>query len=536
MERGNSQPPAVYLTKLLNSFAHCFSKKATFHWFIIVVVGFMVRPDFLGVTSFIRALDLPPKSYLLILNFFHSQAWSLAGLLFHWQTLCFDEDTNIIVNSRHVLIGDHCYGGKEATRMPGVVTLRQNSETSTKQSWFRGHNWSFIALLQGIQEKVWAQPLIGTIDQGFEYLDGNAGDNSLTTRIVQRAIDIAHSMNQPCYLILDAYFAVGPAFKQASSTWALYLKEPWIHIITRAKKSVVAYEPFKQLPKAKRGKGRPRKLGKPRKLYKDYQDLKDDAFMTGTCWVYDKKETVLYQAKELYWKPINSTLLFIMAKTSRGFIVLMSSDTQIEPLKVIELYCCRITIEGFFSILKNFFGGLCYHFWSRFFEAQPRKPLKNKDAPNPVADSWNKIRIKKEAMERFVNLCAIAIGLCHLMTSRYNHQIWKENKLWLRTFSKNLPSVFMTKVFIAKMIEDNILKVNHTGIYKIIAGKKRKTQDAYNPTIIELPSEKVDKNTTTVTKMVARSTFHSLMHEPKRLAIIIAERILKLKNFVYHRL
>ena len=51
------------------------------------------------------------------------------------------------VNFRIVLLGDHTNQPKEGRCMPGVVTLSQNSETSSKPGFFRGHNWGFISVL-----------------------------------------------------------------------------------------------------------------------------------------------------------------------------------------------------------------------------------------------------------------------------------------------------------------------------------------------------------------------------------------------------
>jgi len=42
---------------------------------------------------------------------------------------------------RVVVIGDHTYISKEGRRMPGVVTLRQDSETQSKPSYFKGQCW-----------------------------------------------------------------------------------------------------------------------------------------------------------------------------------------------------------------------------------------------------------------------------------------------------------------------------------------------------------------------------------------------------------
>ena len=40
-------------------FRKCFTRRKTFEWFIVIVVGFMIRNDNLGVTSVMRMAELP---------------------------------------------------------------------------------------------------------------------------------------------------------------------------------------------------------------------------------------------------------------------------------------------------------------------------------------------------------------------------------------------------------------------------------------------------------------------------------------------
>ena len=462
-DNGLSAPLAL-LSRQLVSFRPCFSRRAAFSWFVVVVVGFIVRFDCLGVTSFIRAWNFPPLAYHQILHFFHSLAWSLPALLTHWQRLCFKDSCNVIVNNRFILLGDHCYGPKDATKMPGVVTLHQNSETASKPSFFRGHNWAFLAIVRSLKHTFWAVPLGGTIDQGLTFSDDPETTASLTTRMVQRAISLAQLLNQPCYLVLDAFFACGPVFTLARSIIDTASRQPFIHIITRAKKSIVAYEPLAHTGTKKRG--RPRKTGVPVKLFQRYhQDHRD--FRTASCRVYDTVETITYLARVLYWKPLKANVLFVMAQTSRGFIIVMSSDLTLAPLTLIELYCRRATIEHFFSLLKNCFGAFCYHFWLKGLPRQQRRPSKNSNNVIPT-HLRPAVALKKEAMERFVNLAAIAIGICHTIAAQFHEHIWQTQNLWLRTYTKTIPSVYITKVLLTTLIKGNIPQINNQAILRLL--------------------------------------------------------------------
>ena len=63
------------------------SRKAAFGKMVLVLLGFTIRPDLLGVTSFIRAGFIKPLQYRLFLHFFHSPAVNLTTLLQAWVTI-----------------------------------------------------------------------------------------------------------------------------------------------------------------------------------------------------------------------------------------------------------------------------------------------------------------------------------------------------------------------------------------------------------------------------------------------------------------
>jgi hypothetical protein len=119
----------------------------------------------------------------------------------------------VIVEGQAVLIGDHTLVAKDGRRMPGVVTLHQESETQSKPNYFRGHFWGAIGLLIGTVAEPFCLPLSLRLHQGFTHLrqQASAEKNPETsaTRLVQMALDFAVDRGQRCILVLDAFFAVG---------------------------------------------------------------------------------------------------------------------------------------------------------------------------------------------------------------------------------------------------------------------------------------------------------------------------------------
>lgn len=63
-----------FIDYILNFFRPCFSRKAAFHWFVILVTGFLLRSDHLGLTSVIRDLALRADTYESMLHFFRASS------------------------------------------------------------------------------------------------------------------------------------------------------------------------------------------------------------------------------------------------------------------------------------------------------------------------------------------------------------------------------------------------------------------------------------------------------------------------------
>jgi hypothetical protein len=227
-------------------------------------MGIVARADAYGASSFVRALGLAPGSYLLLLHFFHSEAWNVEGLMERWWRWLARENTLWEINGRLVLTGDHTKTPKDARKMPAVSTMHQDSETASKPSFFRGHHWGCIALVTHSKERFFSTPLWAAVHEGLDTLGGPSEEQMpKTVRTVVMAQRVAQVMEQNAYLVLDAYFSVGPVFLAAAAV--LGDNGPLIHILTRAKKNVVAYLPAP--PKAPHTRGRAALYGEKLKLY-----------------------------------------------------------------------------------------------------------------------------------------------------------------------------------------------------------------------------------------------------------------------------
>jgi len=233
----------LHLETLLLALRPAFSRRAAYAWFVVVFAGFIVRNDAYGVSSIVRALALAPVCYPSLLNFFHSTAWSASSPRACWWQWLVRQQAASLEGGRIVILGDHTKTPKDGRKIPAVATLHQDSETASKPSFFRGHHWACLGLLVKARSKRFAAPLWAEIHH--EDLE-----ESRATRLVGQAGRIAQAMDKSAFLVLDAFFAVASVFREAA-TFAGQL-----HVVTRAKKNIVAYLPPVEPPTPRRGRRR----------------------------------------------------------------------------------------------------------------------------------------------------------------------------------------------------------------------------------------------------------------------------------------
>ena len=118
-----------YFFNALSFFRPVFSRNSPWLVFCMVIIGFIGANEMIGITSFCRFWGLGADSYNTLLHFFRSGAWSAAMIISQWQTFVVSQQAAVMAKGRAVLAGDHTYVPKDGRRMPGVVTLHQDSET-----------------------------------------------------------------------------------------------------------------------------------------------------------------------------------------------------------------------------------------------------------------------------------------------------------------------------------------------------------------------------------------------------------------------
>jgi hypothetical protein len=230
----------------------------------VVVIAWTVRPDLLGVTSFVRASFLAGNQYHLLLNFFHSNALVLPLLLEAWVRLALSLFHPVREAGFLIFVADGLKIAKEGKKMPGVKYLHQESLNNTKAEYIMGHSFQVISLLVTAHTgQVFAVPLFSRICEGLIWVH-TAYPDTLLDKLAEMFLYLTRLTGLPALLVADAYYA--------SRTVIVPLLKSGHQLVSRVRKNTVAFET--PSPPTKKGRGRPRIYGRKvrlRALFKAWQ-------------------------------------------------------------------------------------------------------------------------------------------------------------------------------------------------------------------------------------------------------------------------
>ncbi len=153
-----------------------------------------------------------------------------------------------------------------------------------------------------------------------------------------------------------------------------------------------------------------------------------------------KLETVEYFCIDLLWQPVKDCIRFVLVVDGKDRFILMCSDLDLSPQEIITIYRYRYRsdIEGLFLFLKHLLGGFRYRVWTKVFPELKRN--EKMDVSKLSKPDLLKIRRTVQAIERHLNLAAIALGLLQHLALTQAAKVWSGYHGWLRTYSSALPS------------------------------------------------------------------------------------------------
>jgi len=452
---------------ILQRFQCCFKRKETFSWFVVIVVGMLVRTNLRGVSSIVGCLHLNSCHYESMLYFFRSSAFKLSDIKHQWLSIVQQYIKPVKIDERSIVIGDHIKVGKEARYMPGVKKLHQDSENVGKAEYIFGHQLGMIGILAEGQTTQ-CVPLNIELHDGMDEINALKEDSSAQTlsatpkensivKMIQMAGSYVNATSEKIILLLDAYFPSAASFN-AVETINQEHHSKLVTLVMRAKSNTVA---FAEPPKTeKRGIGRPRIYGE-KIVFKNVLKSGLETFQTITINLYGKNETVQYLCMDLLWKPIGRKVRFVLVKTGEKMMILMSSDLTLHPQQIILAYSYRFKIEVSFKMLKHVIGSFSYHFWTKALPKLSRLKTKTDLSAIKERKIKEKILATTRAIEVFTFLSCIAMGILTIVSLKYPTLVWQKFSGWLRTRSSALPSVETVRSVIQQELSWNFRNLSH---------------------------------------------------------------------------
>jgi len=454
------------IDEILQQFRICFKREETFAWFVIVVVGMLIRTEMKGITAIIGCLSLEPRHYEAMLHFFRSKAFDLENIKSKWQSIVLEHIKPVMMDGYIMLIGDHIKVAKEARHMPGVKKLHQDSENVGKAEYIFGHQHGMIGILaEGKTNQ--CIPLDIELQDGVDEITCLKNDapvtqealkklkeeNNSILKMIQMVSRFVKSKGHKAIILLDAFFTSGDAFNAVEQV-NNELGTHGLTLITRAKANTVAFEE-PEVPK-KRGRGQPRKYGKKITFKSVFKGM-GDAFVTATLNLYGKNETVQYLCMDLIWKPVGRKIRFVLVKTNEKCMILACSDLNMHPEKIILAYSYRFKIEVSFKMLKHVIGGFCYHFWTTAMPKLSRFKTHNDLSQVTEKRDKEKIVLTMRAIEIFSFISCIAMGILTMISLQLPDLVWGRFSGWLRTRSSETPSIETVR----SVLQQELWRNNH---------------------------------------------------------------------------
>ena len=197
--------------------------------------------------------------------------------------------------------------------------------------------------------------------------------------------------------------------------------------------------------------------------------------------MYGTERQVRYLSRVYRWgRGLYLPLQFVLVEYSGKRAILVSTDLTISAEDIIVAYAYRFKIETMFRAFKQWFGGFCYHFWTKAMPKLDRYRRKGSGDPLlQVRDAHEKERILRalKATEGYVLFASIAMGTIQMLCLRYEGRIDVSRYRYMRTPSHGVMSEASMMEYLRRNLFRFMAKQGESTITKIISGKQKSFED-----------------------------------------------------------
>jgi len=427
---------------LLQNFKQDFPRRETYHWFILIVIGFMACPGVSTLTDVIRYYDFNGNAYDCLVKHMKNQSETfIRHLNQRWIAFVFQlfQDSLHRLRGCLVFVTDSTKVVKVAKRMPGVKSLHSGSDNSGKPKHFMGHHHQVICVLGKHMKSFFCLPLLVKLTEGIRN-GANLKDkfHEKTAMFLDEAIFQNPFLDpksfQGAILLGDSYYHAAEAYSTVS--------ERNMALVTRARKNSVGYE-VPRPPETPR-RGRKRKYGEAIKLNTLFQNRSHMTALTVENADGTLREGA-YWERRLLSKNAKKLLKFVGYECSRGQIILVSSRLDLTAKEIVELYISRFQIETEIKTTKNEAPTFTYRYWSKFHAVIKRCSILGSCLWKYKGKAKENIQKTIEAIELQMLYSIIAIGMLRYLSIKKGKEIMTSTPYYRTKAENAVPSEKMVK-------------------------------------------------------------------------------------------
>lgn len=464
-------------------FRPCFSREAAFRHFVWFILSKCVGTYEHGVTDAVRLHSYSmeyedlDRCYENLIKFFRADSYRLESLERCWMSVVSKDSRVFRKEGRAFVIIDGHNAIRCGRYMPAVQKMLQNSESPTKPQVTFGQIWGVCSVLAGNEEsKLYPIPLTAEIQSGDEVIrrweteakasqkrdeggfvlheDGEKNfTGSHVERLVRNAIAAVRYFGK-IYLLGDRYFLSAKTLTLIRGLCPCNE----VVFVTKAKRNCIAYGIPEKQAGEKKGKGRPRKKGERVAVASLFSEK--EKFKRTTVQIYGEDKDVAYREEVLLWgQGLYQELKFVLVEYDGVQSILVSNDTSLDAVSMIEDYSLRWKCEQLYKVQSQTTGAYDSHFWTKALPKLDRYRRKDSKDPLDGVDSDSaKRRILKtfRAYERYTFMSLVAHGITQLLALELAGKGYR-SPLYLRTRPEKVCS------------EENIIKDLGSLFFKGIA-------------------------------------------------------------------